>query len=101
MYNILVECFIYDVDSPAYDVDYHSGISSKYACQEVCHDNANCEYFVFDFASGGCWLKSDRVSSFTTKEGIVFGPKSCGTIIVDKISIPIISYMVNNILLTP
>ena len=78
--SIFSDCFNYNVDSAGHDLETKVGISSIHACQELCKSNSDCNYFLFGYtaAEGTCWLKTEKVATFTSYEGLVFGPKTCG-----------------------
>ena len=78
--DIFTDCFTYDVDSADYDIESKSDISSMHECQKLCYGKEDCKYFLFGETSheGTCWLKTDKVATFTTLSGLVFGPKTCG-----------------------
>jgi len=73
------DCFNYNVDSAGHDLEKKVGIPSIHACQELCKGNSDCNYFLFGYTAeeGTCWLKKEKVASFTSYEGLVFGPKVC------------------------
>ena len=81
IYNMLLGCYTNDVDSPGNDLYSLSGVSSVGACQELCNRNDNCQYFMYGSAVslGTCWLKYGRVTTLTPYNGLIFGPKLCGT----------------------
>ena len=77
------------MDSIGNDIDIILGsfadpIKDAKACQKLCQQRRECEYFVFakDFyiANQGqrdvCWLKSSK-ARLTPFDGFVFGPKRC------------------------
>ena len=84
VYNILLGCYTNDVDSTGNDIYSLSGVSSVGACQELCNRNDNCKYFMYGSAVslGTCWLKYERTTTLTPYNGLIFGPKMCGTRII-------------------
>ena len=81
IYNMLLGCYTNDVDSPGNDIYSLSGVSSVGACQQHCNLKDNCQYFMYGSAVslGTCWLKYGRVTTLTPYNGLIFGPKLCGT----------------------
>ena len=79
--NILLGCYTNDVDSPGNDIYSLGGVSSVGACQEQCNLKDNCQYFMYGSAVhlGTCWLKYERTTILTPYNGLIFGPKLCGT----------------------
>ena len=78
---MLLGCYTNDVDSPGNDIYSLSGVSSVGACQQHCNLKDNCQYFMYGSAVslGTCWLKYGRVTTLTPYNGLIFGPKLCGT----------------------
>ena len=55
-------------------------IPSAASCQEACHRNTQCQYFVWDQVENECFLKKRNWRKVTSKfvEKYVSGPKECG-----------------------
>ena len=88
--NLIDNCFEENKNSIGNDIDVLLGtisdpIEDAEACQKLCQQRRECEYFVFakDFYTATlqghrdvCWLKSSK-SSLISYNGFVFGPKKC------------------------
>ena len=88
--NLIDKCFEENKNSIGNDIDVLLGtisdpIEDAEACQKLCQQRRECEYFVFakDFYTATlqgqrdvCWLKSSK-SSLISYNGFVFGPKKC------------------------
>ena len=72
-------CFIRDVDSSGNDIELKDPVSSAVACQALCRQNANCNFFVYGVTvqQNKCFLKSDKVTPLTTQTGLIFGQRAC------------------------
>ena len=98
IYDVLLDCFNNDLDSYGNDIGSAiKDVSSAAACQKLCNSNADCNYFTYGKTvySGNCWLKSKKLTPLTSAPGLISGPKTCPSKLVDKIIIPIIVRFIN------
>ena len=91
LYDVFSDCFAHDQDSYGNDIKNHKDIASAAACQELCNSNVDCNYFTYGKTklSGNCWLKSVKATTLTSNTGLISGPKTCPSKLVDKTIIPI------------
>ena len=71
-------CFEFDVDYNGNDLKRFWGVSSPFACQNMCAGTALCTHFTWspEIANGACWLKSSG-SGPNTGGARISGPRRC------------------------
>ena len=60
----------------------YENVVSPQDCQALCKGHKECSYFVLNTKDLKCYLKNEISQHLTSYDGLIFGPKQCGKILV-------------------